>query len=101
MSRIQQRGTDKRIKDGLKNDWKWDWLDRERDRRRIGDVLEGREKRSVGLCRVCKVESESTKVAQLGSRGFVANHEHVDRKRQQRKVLALANGTTILGEFRN
>lgn len=50
MWRFQQRGAANRIIEGLKNDWRWNWLDREYDGCRIGDVIRKVEVRGKAFC---------------------------------------------------
>ena len=53
MPRFKERGTAKRLKEGLKNDWRWDWLDREQDGNRIGDAIQKQKDRGKAFCVPC------------------------------------------------
>ena len=64
-----QRGKEKRLNEGERNNWNWEWLKREINDRRLGDVIRDESLQRNG--RPIHVACEKTIISN-GKRGFCA-----------------------------
>ena len=91
MKFVERKGSEQRIREGCRDEWRWQWLENEVDGERVGDVIRKIVEVGKAYCLACG------KTICYGNRGFVTIREHVRRPCHKKKVKALKRNTTIEG----
>ena len=74
---------------GIKNPWKWHWLDRTHQNRRIGEVVRKLQAPGMTYCTLCRKEIN------YRNRGLIALDQHVKTAIHADKISLQTNNPTL------
>lgn len=80
MAKVEWKSDVTKIDKGVKNPWRWAWLEKIIDKTQLSTVIEKVNKPGFALCKICRKEIN------YGKRGSVALDDHVSGAKHKQLV---------------